>query len=163
MSSLLKISPSSNFYIQEYLSPWWMEQASSSAHALQGLRLINPALIEGTQLIRDHVGESVTINNWHRGGAYEESGLRTPRGLGSQSFALFSGHMFLQVCDLKFKTTDTADVAELILRNPRKFNMILAIEDPEATRSSRGKLGRDWLHVVFGYRKQGTKIRVFKP
>ena len=163
MSNLLKVSPSSNFYIQEFISPWWMEQASSASHALQGLRLVNPAMIEGAQLIRDHVAESVTINNWHRGGGYEESGLRTPRGLGAQSFALFSSHMFFQACDLKFKSTDTADVTELILRNPKKFNMILAIENPEATRSSRGKLDTDWLHVVFGYRKPDTKIREFNP
>lgn len=163
MTKLLKLSPSSNFYIQEFISPWWMEQANSPAHVLQGLQLTNPAMIEGTQLIRDHVGESVTINNWHRGGGYEESGLRTPRGLGSQSFALFSTHMFWKACDLKFKSMDTADVAFLILSKSKRFNMIVAIEDPEATRSRKGKLGKDWLHIVFGYRDPNKSIKVFKP
>jgi len=165
MSNLLRVAPKSNFYIQEFISPWWVQQASSPEHILKGLELNNPAMLSGTQLIRDHVASSVTINNWHIGGAYEESCLRTPRPIATQKFALFSGHMFWKPADMKFiSSIDTADVAELILRNPRIFYMIEAIENPEATRSSRGKLGRDWLHVVFGYRMRGNNvIRMFNP
>lgn len=163
MSSLLKLSPSSDFYIQEFIAPWWFRQAKSSAHILQGLRINNPAMIEGTQLIREHVEEGVTINNWHRGGVYSESCLRTPKPVAEQSFALFSTHMFWNTSDLKFTSTDIEDVTNLILCNPKEFNMITAIEDPNYTRSSRGKLGRDWLHVVFGYRPPHKQIKVFKP
>lgn len=164
MTKLLRISPGSNFYIQELVSPWWMNQASSPAHVLKGLRLNNPAMIEGLNLIRSTVDESVTVNNWHRGGSYSESGLRTPRIVPDvQQFSLFSTHYFFGSDDLKFKSVDTDEVYNMILRNPRKFHMITNMENVNATRSSRGKLGRDWLHVTFGYRTPDTKIRIINP
>lgn len=163
MSDLIKVQQGGNFYIQELASPWWFAQASSPEHVLQGLRLNAPAMIEGTQLVRDIAGESVTLNNWHRGGSYSESVLRTPHTLGAQRFSIFSSHMFWGGADHKFKSLDISEMYRIILEDSKKFDMVLAMEDINYTRSRRGKLGKDWLHIQYGYRRHSDKIRIFKP
>lgn len=163
MSDLLKVQHGGNFYIQEFLSPWWANKASSPEHMLKGLQLNNPAMIEGTQLIRDIAGQAVTINNWHSGGVYKESCLRTPHTLGDQNFSLFSGHMFWNCADLKYEESPTDEMYYYILENPEYFYMIIAMEHIEYTRSTKGKLGRDWHHILFGYRNLDTPIKIFKP
>lgn len=62
---------SKSFVVQEFINP--------DAYALIGdesISLIDSRLIGIAQWIRDDIGKSITINNWHNGGKFKESGLR---------------------------------------------------------------------------------------
>ncbi len=62
---------SKNFVVQEFINP--------EAYAKDGdksISLIDPKLIIIAQWVRDDIGKSITINNWHSGGIFKESGLR---------------------------------------------------------------------------------------
>lgn len=134
-----------------------------------------PWLIATAEAVRDWVQEPVTINNYmwdpeykrggwdaisDRGDLYINSGLR--------DFAVpfkgsFSGHYAWVCLDHKPKTYDTGQLQEDIIRNPRTFPSIVRMENAKDTRSSRGKLGRDWLHTQSGILMPGQEVEIFRP
>ena len=157
---LIKLKLKGNFYIQEFVSPWWMDTAKNGYHVIAGMNLNASAMIEGTQYMRDNFAVPITINNWHSKGVYSESCLRTPHPVSDQIFAWFSGHMFWNCADMKFKNLSIDTVFDYIFAFPIEFPFIIALEDINLTRSKYGKFGRDWLHVHFGWRKPETSIRI---
>ena len=142
-----------NFHIKELVHPdiygKWGDASINflSCHA--------PKML---QRIRDHLGQPITINNWHVGGGYQNSGLRLPRG---DVGASLSAHRFGCAFDLKFAGISTDEVYSHIMGNQDLYNYITRIEHIEATRSKYGSLGRDWLHIECGERD--GMIYVFKP
>lgn len=100
--------------------------------------------------LRERFGP-VTVNNWHLGGSYNESGLRDPvTGTGAR----LSQHKAGRAFDCKFQDTKPANVYAYLLKHPDEFPGLTAVEDIDATPT--------WLHIdVRAADWQG--IRVVKP
>jgi hypothetical protein len=94
---------------------------------------------------------AATVNNWHLGGTYKESGLRS---FSSVTGAKLSQHRFGRAFDCKFRDVPVREAYEFILLNPGDFPFLSTLEDIEYTPS--------WLH--FDVRNSSSdRIRIVKP
>lgn len=131
-----------SFVIQEFVPPDVYEALGERCW-----ELIDPRATLTAQQLRDKFGV-LTINNWHTGGSYHESGLRSPL---TTTGAKFSQHKFGRAFDCKFKNVTPHEVAEYVLLRASEFPYLTTIENPEATPS--------WLHFdVRSHSKQGIWI-----
>lgn len=85
--------------------------------------------------LREAVGP-ITINNWHVGGVFHESGLRLPD---TRTGAAFSQHKRGCAFDLKPKHIGIEQLFQHIQGKHYQYPQITAIENPAATKT--------WLHV----------------
>lgn len=91
------------------------------------------------------------VNDWHKGGSYKESGLRSA---GTSTGAQYSQHKFGRAADCKFKDHKPIDAYQYIQANYEKFPYLSTIEDLEATPT--------WLHIDVRNHNNGG-IKVVKP
>jgi len=104
---------SKDFELGEFIDPaTWMVRGEKS------IELIDTRLITLTQFFRDYFAVPITINNWHQGGQYKESGLRT---FLTKTGATYSQHKFGRAADLKLSGLDTEEVRHEIRRNWKAF------------------------------------------
>jgi hypothetical protein len=99
--------------------------------------LIDPRLWALIDFFRDYFGVAVTINDWHTGGKFNESGFRLNN---SKTGAALSQHKFGRAADLKFDThTDYEEIRKIVIANWDKFKEagLTTIEAGTPT----------WLHV----------------
>ncbi len=88
----------------------------------------------------------ITINNWHRGGSREWSGLRTELSpYGSQ----YSQHRFGRAADCLFHEVSVEGVRNNILRYPHDYPEINSVE-----------LGTSWLHFDV---RNCTRMKTYTP
>jgi hypothetical protein len=114
----------SSFVLQELVDP--------SIHAARGeaaWQLLDVRAVQTLQALRDKFG-SCTVNNWHIGGTYRESGLRNPT---TATGAKYSQHKFGRAFDCKFKDATPREVAAYVQANPTQFPSLTVIEDPQFT------------------------------
>lgn len=83
------------FIVQEFINPTTYERLGDDS-----INLIDSKLIDIAEFIREDIGLPITINNWHNGGQYEESGLRDKD---STTGAPKSTHKLGKGIDLKIK------------------------------------------------------------
>jgi len=97
----------------------------------------------------------ITVNNWHTGGSYKESGLRL---WATKTGAAFSQHKYGRAADCKpIKVTPQFMYAE-ILKNPSRFPLLTTMEDIASTSA----LGGGWVHL--DVRNNSVPgIRIVKP
>lgn len=121
-----------------------------AARGAAAWELLDPRLLVAADKIREKFGP-VTVNNWHLGGSYLESGLRDPvTGMGAR----LSQHKAGRALDCKFKDAQLREVYAYLLAHPDEFAEITVVEDIEKTPS--------WLHIdVRAADWEG--IRVVKP
>lgn len=119
-----------NFILQELVPPEIYE-----ARGERAWEFLNPLGLMSLQSVRDKFGP-VTVNNWHVGGVYKESGLRS---FGTSTGALYSMHRFGSAYDCKSASVTPKEMCEYILKNRKDFPMITAIENPAVTEG--------WLHI----------------
>jgi hypothetical protein len=112
--------------------------------------LLEPRGLRVLDALRDRFGP-ITVNDWHRGGVYKESGLRDPvTGVGAR----LSQHKRGAAYDCKFKDATPKAVFDFLLAHPGEFPEISVLEDVAATPT--------WLH--FDVRPASWQnIRVVKP
>lgn len=134
-----------NFSLQELVPPTTFDRLGEGAWNL----LSEPAL-RSLQAIRDRFGP-VTVNDWHRGGLYRESGFRE---MNTTTGAPKSAHKRGEAFDLKFPEYTVREVYDYILDNSHEFPYIRRMENIESTRT--------WLHFDV-VEHTGKGIRVFKP
>lgn len=118
-----------NFGVRELVTP--------EVYAARGERaweLLDPFALRTLQSLRDKFGP-VTINNWHIGGSYKESGLR---GFGSATGAMWSQHKYGRAFDCKIKGVTPKEACEYILAHMSEFPYLTVLENPAETPS--------WLH-----------------
>lgn len=131
-----------NFLIQEFVPP--------DIYAALGERaweLLDPRATLTAQQLHDKFGPLI-INNWHKGGAYRESGLRS---LASTTGAKYSQHRYGRANDCKFKNATPHEVAEYVLKHASEFPYLTTIENPDATPT--------WFHFdVRAHNKEGIWI-----
>ncbi len=94
----------------------------------------------------------ITINDWHTGGAYKNSGLRAPN---SPVGAALSAHRFGTAFDLKFLEHKPISVYFKILNNQDRYPFITRMENAERTVT--------WLHIEFSTAKRPGEIIIFNP
>ena len=112
--------------------------------------LLDPRGLAVLDALRDKWGP-VTVNDWHVGGGFSQSGLRDPvTGIGARLSQHKSGRAF----DCKFKDTTPQAVYAYLLENADEFPGLTTLEDIAATPT--------WLH--FDVRAANwAGIRVVKP
>lgn len=126
---------SNNFYLQEFIDPLtWQNRGEKS------IELIDFSLISIAQALRDHFNASVTVNNWHAGGQYKESGLRN---FFTKTGALYSQHKFGRAIDCKVAGYDPEEIRQHILANQDTW-MALGLTTIEKGTPS-------WVHIDTRY------------
>lgn len=118
-----------HFILQELVGPDVFAERGERAW-----ELLQPAALVSLDKLRRKFGP-VTVNNWHAGGQYQESGLRTSRSL---TGAKWSMHRFGGADDCKFRDATPQEVYDYVLLHPDEFPEITAMENIIATPT--------WLH-----------------
>ncbi len=137
---------SENFDLRELVAPDIYEKIGERA-----ADWINANTIETLEGLRADFGP-ITINTWHNGGSYRQSGIRSPDShVGSK----FSSHKFGCGFDLKFSGYDAETVFHNILKNPENYPFISRMENAEITKT--------WLHIEITSKKRQGNIYVFNP
>lgn len=109
--------------------------------------LLDPRATQMLQTLRDKFGP-LTVNDWHTGGSYHESGLRSPS---TSTGAQFSQHKFGRAFDCKFKGYTPREVAAYVLKKASEFPELTTIENPDATPT--------WFHFdVRSHSKEGIWV-----
>lgn len=118
---------SENFLIQEFVPKAIYEQFGSKS-----IWFIDKKLITIAEFLRSFLSSPVTINNWHVGGSYSESGYRVPD---TTTGGKLSQHKLKSAIDVKVKGITPQDVYKIILANEKRFMEagITTMENIEAT------------------------------
>lgn len=112
--------------------------------------LLEPRGLVLLDALRDQFGPC-TVNDWHRGGRFKESGLRDPvTGVGAR----LSQHKRGAAFDCKFKDASPRNVYDYLLANPDEFPELTVLEDIESTPT--------WVHVDVRP-ANWTGIRIVRP
>jgi hypothetical protein len=131
-----------SFIIQELVPP--------DIYAALGERaweLLDSRALETLQQLRNTFG-SLIVNNWHKAGAYKESGLRS---FTTSTGAKFSQHKYGRAFDCKFKGATPREVASYVLKRATEFPYLTTIENPDATPT--------WFHFdVRNHSKEGIWV-----
>lgn len=115
-----------HFRIEELVDP-----AIFQARGERAWELLRPGPLRMLDLLREKFGRC-TVNNWHAGGSYKESGLRRfDTGTGAK----FSMHKYGGAFDCKFEGAHPAEVYSYVLENPADFPLITTVEDVAHTPS----------------------------
>lgn len=143
----MPLSP--HFIIQEFVP-----KAVYAAFGDSSLWFIDSKLISVCELIRAHFDKPVTINDWHKGGTYYESGYRTPE---SPTGAKYSQHRFGRAADIKLEGLTSEEVYNEILSNEALFLMagLSAMENIAKTAT--------WVHVDVRNNGKADKILIVNP
>ena len=148
-----RIKVSDNFYLDEFIN-----KTTYNKFGEKSQRYIRQELIQIAQTVRSFTDLPVTINNWIKGGSYNESGLRD---FTTSTGALYSAHKFGAAMDLKIGSLTSEEMSQIIIDNYEDIFKPLGvtrIEDPTFT---RGK-NRDWLHVDTLFTGD-KKLQIIKP
>lgn len=136
---------SKHFVIQELVPPEVFLSSGENAWELLDQRLIFTLDDLWTEL-----GPFV-VNDWHKGGTYKESGLRSA---GTSTGAQYSQHKFGRAADCKFKDHKPIEAYQYIIKNAEKLPYLSTLEDIESTPT--------WIHVDVRNHNE-SDIKVVKP
>lgn len=100
---------STNFVLQEFVPP-----EIYSLYGDNSIWFLDQRIIDLAQALRDDLGVPITINNWHRGGPYKNSGFRLPS---STEGKLLSQHKYGRAIDPKAKGISPEIVRNHLRRN----------------------------------------------
>lgn len=109
-----------NFVIQELVPPDIYQ-----ARGERAWELFDTRALETLQTLRTWFGPT-TVNNWHAGGSYRESGLRS---FTTKTGAVYSQHRFGRAFDCKFQGVTPSEVQQYVLANRRAFPHLTVIEN----------------------------------
>lgn len=142
----MSLQVSGNFILEEFICP--------EIYAIWGelsLWFIDSRIIDIAQFLRTRLNKPCTINNWHSGGQYKESGLRS---FNTTTGGKFSDHKFGRAIDLKIKDTSPAQVHQFIKDNLAALSLLglTTLENLEFTPTWSHLSTRNWgdhkLHIV---------------
>ena len=134
-----------NFVIQELVPP-----IIFNAMGERAWELLDERALRTLQALRDKFGP-ITINTWHSGGGFKESGLREQN---TTTGAPRSAHKRGMAFDCKPKFCTPREMYDYILDNQGEFPLIRRLEHIDSTPT--------WLHFDV-VNHPGPRIRVFRP
>ena len=135
-----------HFLLQELVGPDLFK-----ARGERCWEMLDPALLRVIDQLRKRYG-TITINDWHTGGPFKESGARD---FATKTGAQYSMHKLFKAADMKFKTDDPQAVQKDILANAGDFPLLTCMENAAATKT--------WLHGDTRNHNQETQIWVVNP
>ena len=97
---------SKNFIIQEFVPEDIYKRYGNSS-----IWFIDKKIVDIAQLLRTNFGKPVYINNWHLGGARQESGFRVPN---TTTGATLSQHKSGRAIDIRIKDFESEEIREYI-------------------------------------------------
>jgi hypothetical protein len=126
---------SEHFFIEEFVPPEIFKQFGSNS-----IWFIDPKIIKVAEFFRTFFKVPITINDWHTGGHYKESGYRTPD---TTTGSKYSQHKRGSACDLKLPNFDYHELRKIIIANENTFlgAGVTTVESDTPT----------WLHVDCRY------------
>lgn len=124
---------SEHFTLEEFINP-----TDFAEHKEKSIELIDPRLIQIADFIREKTGKPVTINDWHTGGQFKESGLRESN---TTTGAKKSAHKIGKAIDVKVKGFGGKEWYEFVKKYAKELYQLGArrIEDKS--------LATSWLHI----------------
>jgi len=135
-----------HFILQELVGPGVFEARGDRA-----FELLRPEALVTLDALREKFGP-LTVNNWHAGGAFKESGLRD---FTTATGAKYSMHRYGGAFDCKFQSLVTHEVYDYVLANRGEFPLITTVENVKFTAT--------WLHFDVRNHDQGAGIWVVDP
>ena len=127
------MNASEHFLIQEFINPETFNKEGEKS-----LELIDKRLIDIAEFIHNDLGKPVTINNWHVGGQYHESGLRDSNtGTGAKK----SAHKEGKAIDVKVKGMGGEEWYEYVKKNAK------ALYDLGLRRIEDKSIATTWCHM----------------
>lgn len=133
------------FILQELVPPETFDTRGDAAW-----ELLDPSALLSLDDLRESFGP-ITVNNWHSGGNFKESGYRT---LTTPTGAKLSQHRFGRAFDCKPVNVTPTEMSTYILTNPMKFEHVTTLEDVSKTVT--------WLHFDVRNNSQ-MGIRIVQP
>lgn len=121
------------FDLREFIDP-----VTYKARGDESIGLINKKLIAIADFIRVKLGKPVTINNWHTGGQYKESGLRNPN---TKTGAKLSQHKLGNAIDCKANGYGGAEWYQFVKDNAKE------LYDLGVRRIEDKNIATTWLHI----------------
>ncbi len=137
--------PCKHFLLQQLVPPTTFEALGDKAW-----ELLDPALLTTLDQLYEAFGP-MTVNNWHTGGKFKESGLRDPN---TATGAPRSQHKIGKAADCKPLRITPQAMYAAILSDPSKFPLLTTLENIESTPT--------WVHVDVRPATQ-TGIRIVNP
>lgn len=134
-----------HFVIEELVPPDVFQARGQGAW-----ELLDPRILMSADAMRKRFG-AIVVNNWHKGGAFEESGFR---GSTTATGARYSQHKYGRALDCKPRDASPREVFEYILAHPDEFPYVTTLEDIEATPT--------WVHIDCR-NNPSAGIRIVKP
>jgi len=127
-----------------------IDKETYTEYGSNALRFIRTDALILLEKIRAHFNTPITINNWHKGGEYNWSGLRSPK---YKNYKITSLHSWGAAWDMKFSKLDIRTVREEIIdKRDVLFPELMGIE-----------LGtKTWIHIDTRYIKDRILFR-FSP
>lgn len=104
---------SEHFVIQEFVNP-----ETYAEHKEDSIDFIDKKLIDIAEFVRVDLGVAVTINNWHTGGQFKESGLRDSN---TKTGSKKSAHKSGKAIDVKVKGMTGNMWYEFVKRNAKNL------------------------------------------
>ena len=104
---------SEHFVIQEFV-----DQATFEAEGENAITFIDKKLIDIAEFVRTEIGLPVTINNWHNGGQFKESGLRNKN---TTTGAKKSAHKLGKAIDAKIKGWGSKEWYDFVTKHAKKL------------------------------------------
>lgn len=124
---------SEHFTLEEFINPETFKREQGNS-----LYLIDKKLIAIAEFIRTKTGLPVTINDWHRGGDFKESGLRD---VNTKTGAPKSVHKLGKAIDNKIKGWGGKEWYEFVKKNAK------ALYDLGLRRIEDRKIATTWCHM----------------
>lgn len=104
---------SEHFVIQEFV-----DKATFETEGENSVTFIDKNLINIAEFIRTDIGKPVTINDWHTGGQFKESGLRSANtSIGAKK----SAHKLGKAIDVKVKDMGGKEWYDYVVKNAKKL------------------------------------------
>lgn len=124
------------FKIQELVS-----EAVYKKYGEKSWEFIDTKLIKVLDLLREHFGKPITVNNWCFGGNLNQRGLRANKDelVVNKKDYYISQHCLGKAVDFNVKGMTAQEVYEEILKNKDKFYLISRIENIKDTPT--------WTHI----------------
>ena len=124
------------FKIQELIS-----EAVYKKYGEKSWEFIDTKLIKVLDLLREHFGKPITVNNWCFGGNLNQRGLRANKDelVVNKKDYYISQHCLGKAVDFNVKGMTAQEVYEEILKNKDKFYLISRIENIKDTPT--------WTHI----------------
>lgn len=136
---------SEHFDIRELVAPeWWIRYGENCKN------FIHPNVKYTLEDLREVCGK-IKINDWHQGGLYKESGLRSP-GWGDGKLTV---HKTGCAFDIKPELLTCEELYYHIMSNQNRYPFIFRMENVEHTKT--------WVHVEIGCRRKKLDIVIFNP